>query len=85
VPPDAVDAGTFSWCDSSGLVPQSVSRRTPEQTEQRRAAWPCSRLAGLLSPELRHIGGGEPRHGLQLLQPDRQPTDEVLAGHRRSP
>ena len=36
----------------------AVMEETPEQTEQRRAAWPCSRLAGLLSPELRHIGPG---------------------------
>jgi len=36
----------------------SVMEETPEQTEQRRSAWPCSRLAGLLSPELRHIGPG---------------------------
>jgi hypothetical protein len=27
-----------------------------EETEQRRAAWPCSRIADLLSPELRRIG-----------------------------
>ena len=25
-------------------------------TERRRAAWPCSRLAELLTPEVRHIG-----------------------------
>jgi hypothetical protein len=31
---------------------------TPEQTERRRAAWPCTRLADLLSPELRRIGPG---------------------------
>lgn len=30
---------------------------TVEETERRRAAWPCSRLAGLLSPDLRHLGG----------------------------
>ena len=36
----------------------AVMEETPEQTEQRRSAWPCSRLAGLLSPELRHIGPG---------------------------
>lgn len=35
-----------------------VMEETAEQTEQRRSAWPCSRLAGLLSPELRHIGPG---------------------------
>ena len=34
----------------------AVMEETPEQTERRRAVWPCSRLAGLLSPELRHIG-----------------------------
>ena len=36
----------------------AVMEETPEQTERRRAAWPCSRLAGLLSPELRRIGPG---------------------------
>ena len=41
-----------------GLAYYAVMEETPEQTEQRRAAWPCSRLAGLLSPELRHIGAG---------------------------
>jgi hypothetical protein len=34
----------------------AVMEETPEQTELRRSEWPCSRLAGLLSPELRHIG-----------------------------
>jgi hypothetical protein len=29
---------------------------TLEQTETRRAAWPCTRLADLLSPELKRIG-----------------------------
>lgn len=28
------------------------------QTERRRAAWPCSRLADLLSPEVNRIGRG---------------------------
>ncbi|MGZ4434437.1 MAG: hypothetical protein ACXVW7_12525 [Trebonia sp.] len=36
----------------------AVMEETPEQTEQRRAAWPCTTLAELLSPELRHIGPG---------------------------
>lgn len=36
----------------------AVMEETPEQIERRRAAWPCSRLAELLSPELRHIGPG---------------------------
>lgn len=31
---------------------------TLEQTEGRRAAWPYSRLVGLLSPELKRIGNG---------------------------
>jgi hypothetical protein len=31
---------------------------TEEQTERRRFAWPCNRIAGLLSPELRRIGPG---------------------------
>jgi hypothetical protein len=30
----------------------------PEQTERRRAAWPCTRIAELLSPDLRNIGRG---------------------------
>jgi hypothetical protein len=34
----------------------AVMEEIPEQTERRRSAWPCSRLAGLLSPDLRHIG-----------------------------
>ena len=29
---------------------------TPEQTDRRRSAWPCSRLLDLLSPEVRRIG-----------------------------
>jgi len=37
---------------------QAVMEETEEQTERRRSAWPCSRLTGLLSPELRHIGPG---------------------------
>jgi hypothetical protein len=36
----------------------AVMDETLEQTEQRRSAWPCSRLAALLSPELRRIGAG---------------------------
>jgi hypothetical protein len=36
----------------------AVMDETPEQTERRRAAWPCSRVANLLSPELTHIGPG---------------------------
>jgi hypothetical protein len=36
----------------------AVMEETPEQTERRRAAGPCSRLADLLSPELRRIGPG---------------------------
>ena len=36
----------------------AVMDETPEQTERRRAAWPCGRLADLLSPELRSIGPG---------------------------
>ena len=35
---------------------QATIEETFEQTERRRAAWPCSRLAELLSPELRHLG-----------------------------
>jgi len=34
----------------------AVMDETPEETERRRAAWPCTRLANLLSPELRRIG-----------------------------
>jgi hypothetical protein len=29
-----------------------------QETERRRASWPCSRLLDLLGPELHHIGGG---------------------------
>ena len=29
---------------------------TTEETERRRATWPCSRLLELLSPDLTHIG-----------------------------
>jgi hypothetical protein len=36
----------------------AVMEETAEETERRRAAWPCSRLADLLSPELRRIGPG---------------------------
>ncbi len=36
----------------------AVMEETEEQTERRRSAWPCSRIAGLLSPELRRIGPG---------------------------
>lgn len=35
----------------------AVMEETPEETERRRSAWPCSRLGDLLSPELRSIGG----------------------------
>lgn len=34
----------------------AVMDETPEQTERRRATWPCTRLADLLSPDLRRIG-----------------------------
>ena len=34
----------------------AIMEETPEQTERRRAAWPCTRLADLLSPELTRIG-----------------------------
>jgi hypothetical protein len=36
----------------------AIMEETQEQTEARRVAWPCSRLAHLLSPELRNIGPG---------------------------
>ena len=36
----------------------AVMEETPEQTERRRSAWPCTRLADLLSPDLRRIGPG---------------------------
>jgi len=36
----------------------AVMDETPEETERRRSAWPCSRLAALLSPDLRHMGPG---------------------------
>ena len=36
----------------------AVMEETPEQTERRRAAWPCTRLGDLLAPDLRHIGPG---------------------------
>jgi hypothetical protein len=34
----------------------TAMEETSEQTERRRAAWPCSRVADLLSPDLDHIG-----------------------------
>lgn len=34
----------------------AVLEESPDLTESRRAAWPCTRLAELLSPELRRIG-----------------------------
>ena len=34
----------------------AVMDETPEETERRRASWPCTRVAGLLSPELRRMG-----------------------------
>lgn len=34
----------------------AVMEETQEQTERRRARWPCSRVAELLSPDLRRIG-----------------------------
>ena len=34
----------------------AVMEETEEQTERRRSAWPCTRIAGLLSPDLRHLG-----------------------------
>ncbi len=34
----------------------AVMEETPEQTEQRRSVWPCTRLADLLSPDLKRIG-----------------------------
>lgn len=33
-----------------------ILEETIEETERRRAAWPCSRLLGLLGPETRRIG-----------------------------
>ena len=53
-----------SLCPLHGQCPRwtgpddylAVMDETPEQTERRRSAWPCSRLADLLSPELRSIG-----------------------------
>ena len=44
------------WDESADYY--AVMEETEEQTEWRRSAWPCSRIAGLLSPELRHIGPG---------------------------
>ena len=37
---------------------RAIMEETPEQTDRRRAAWPCTRLGDLLSPELRRIGPG---------------------------
>jgi hypothetical protein len=34
----------------------AIMEEAPEETERRRAAWPCTRIAELLSPELRKIG-----------------------------
>jgi hypothetical protein len=34
----------------------AVMDETPDETESRRASWPCTRVAALLSPELRRIG-----------------------------
>jgi len=34
----------------------AVMEETPAQTEARRLAWPCTRLADLLGPELKRIG-----------------------------
>jgi hypothetical protein len=34
----------------------AMMEESQEQTEQRRSRWPCSRVAELLSPELRRIG-----------------------------
>ena len=34
----------------------AVMDETPEETERRRSAWPCTRLGDLLSPDLRRIG-----------------------------
>jgi hypothetical protein len=36
----------------------AVMDETPEQTERRRSAWPCSRIMELLSPDLKRIGPG---------------------------
>jgi hypothetical protein len=36
----------------------AVMDESTEETERRRAAWPCTRIAALLSPELRRIGPG---------------------------
>jgi hypothetical protein len=44
------------WAQPDDYV--AAMEETLEQTEQRRAAWPCSRLARLLSPDLDHIGRG---------------------------
>ena len=34
----------------------AVMDESIEETEQRRAGWPCSRIGALLSPDLRRIG-----------------------------
>jgi len=34
----------------------AVMEESLAETERRRAAWPCSRVAALLSPQLRRIG-----------------------------
>jgi hypothetical protein len=34
----------------------AIMEETPAQTERRRSAWPCTRLADLLSPDLHRIG-----------------------------
>jgi hypothetical protein len=44
------------WRDGPDDYLAASMDETPEQTEQRRAAWPCARLADLLSPDLRRIG-----------------------------
>ena len=36
---------------------QAVLEETIEQTERRRASWPCSRLLDLLGPDLHEISG----------------------------
>jgi len=36
----------------------AIMEESLEQTEARRAAWPCSRLLGLLTPEVRRISAG---------------------------
>jgi hypothetical protein len=36
----------------------AVMEETPDKTERRRSAWPCSRIMELLSPDLKRIGPG---------------------------